>query len=265
MKNDNINIDDLFKEELGSYTEAPPPAVWEALEKRIITAPKGPVSPYRRIGYFALLLLLVASLGVSVARVLSGYASSTTGNSAVSRQPIAANQAVAPIAVNKTTGAAPAANNNNNAAPANTTRKENEAPGANSGNTTLTAANKVDPADHKHATAKKTMAGNNKPKTVATEAPQNEQVYNAATPTMPFKQSVTEANTTDKNPATPPAAPQKKEVAKTTEPVKNEIKHHVTPHFDRFEIGLKGGIEKGFNDMGATKYLLSPYVALNLL
>ena len=30
------NIDDLFKEELGVYTEAPPPMVWDALEKRLV-------------------------------------------------------------------------------------------------------------------------------------------------------------------------------------------------------------------------------------
>lgn len=265
MKNDNINIDDLFKEELGNYTEAPPPAVWDALEKRIIAVPpNGPNSPYRRIGYFALLLLLVASLGVSVARMLSGNAQPATGNTATSTQPIAANQGPAPAATSKTAGDAPAIKEDNNTAPANTAEQANGTPGAGSGQATLTAANNVTPSDHKHAAAKKTNTGRNNPKTGATEAEQNELVYNAA-PATPLKPSVAaQTNTTDKNPATPPAAAQKKEVAKTIAPVNNVIKHHVTPHFDRFEIGIKGGIEKGFSDAGATKYLVSPYIALNL-
>ena len=35
MKSDFNNIDDLFKESLGRYTEAPPPDVWDALERRL--------------------------------------------------------------------------------------------------------------------------------------------------------------------------------------------------------------------------------------
>jgi len=35
MENHRKNIDDLFKGKLGSYTEVPPPAVWDALEKRL--------------------------------------------------------------------------------------------------------------------------------------------------------------------------------------------------------------------------------------
>ena len=35
MEEHNKHIDDLFKKGLGSYAEAPPPAVWDALEKRL--------------------------------------------------------------------------------------------------------------------------------------------------------------------------------------------------------------------------------------
>src|SRR6185312_15516017 len=71
MRKEGKNIDDFFKEELGNYTETPPPAAWDALEKKLATAPPGGSrNIYRRLGYFALLLLIV-SLSVSDAHKIS--------------------------------------------------------------------------------------------------------------------------------------------------------------------------------------------------
>lgn len=58
MSQTNRHIDELFREELGSYTELPAPAVWASLETRLDGHYKKPVS-YRWIWY-ALLALLTA-------------------------------------------------------------------------------------------------------------------------------------------------------------------------------------------------------------
>jgi len=59
-------IDDLFKHELGSYSETPPPAVWDALEKRLDPS-RNPRGLYTKLGYVALLGILVV-LSIVVAR-----------------------------------------------------------------------------------------------------------------------------------------------------------------------------------------------------
>ena len=60
------HIDDLFKDELGSYTETPPPAVWDSLEKRLDNN-SNKKSPF--VGWFVALLIVcgVALLSVSIA------------------------------------------------------------------------------------------------------------------------------------------------------------------------------------------------------
>jgi len=64
MKNNETSIDDLFKSELGSYTEAPPPAAWDLLERKL-EHKKNPGASYTRYGFVALAsLLLVVSIPV---------------------------------------------------------------------------------------------------------------------------------------------------------------------------------------------------------
>ena len=65
------NIDNLFKEELGGYTETPPPAAWDALERRLDGARKKRVFPYRWLWYFSIVSFIVL-LGASIGWKLSG-------------------------------------------------------------------------------------------------------------------------------------------------------------------------------------------------
>ncbi len=67
------NIDNLFKEELGGYTEAPPPAVWDALEKRLQDENKRRVYPYRWMWYFGIVSFIVL-LGSSIAWMMANNA-----------------------------------------------------------------------------------------------------------------------------------------------------------------------------------------------
>lgn len=65
MENNFKNIDDLFKEELGGYTEAPPPPVWQALEKRLDDDRKRRLFPFRWY-WFISLISFVVLFGASV-------------------------------------------------------------------------------------------------------------------------------------------------------------------------------------------------------
>ncbi len=78
MKNSEKNIDDLFREELGGYTETPPPALWDALEKKLDATP-APVArlPYHWLAYLAVLLITVGTSFYLYTRHMSG---NNTGN-----------------------------------------------------------------------------------------------------------------------------------------------------------------------------------------
>ena len=71
MEENSKKIDDLFKEELGSYTETPPPAVWGRLEKRLGAVPPPPGRSYRWLSYFGM-ISVVLLLSVTVAWQISG-------------------------------------------------------------------------------------------------------------------------------------------------------------------------------------------------
>ncbi|RYZ54517.1 MAG: hypothetical protein EOP49_05025, partial [Sphingobacteriales bacterium] len=63
MEDQRKHIDDLFREGLGDYNEAPPASVWSALEQRL-PAPEAPaVSAPRQDLRWLWLLLLLALLG----------------------------------------------------------------------------------------------------------------------------------------------------------------------------------------------------------
>lgn len=73
MKNSEKNIDDFFREELGGYTETPPPALWDALEKKLVATP-APASrlPYHWLAYLAVLLITVGTSFYLYSRHTSG-------------------------------------------------------------------------------------------------------------------------------------------------------------------------------------------------
>ncbi len=59
MDSFNNNIDNLFKDALGEYAETPPPAVWEALEKRLDDKKKRAAFPYRWLWYIGSVLMFI--------------------------------------------------------------------------------------------------------------------------------------------------------------------------------------------------------------
>ncbi|MES2703464.1 MAG: hypothetical protein V4649_12545 [Bacteroidota bacterium] len=81
-------IDDLFKEELGGYTEVPPPPAWAALERRLDQERKRRAFPYRWF-WFITVVAFVAITGSSIAwkmaddkQMIAGNGA-RTGNSAI--------------------------------------------------------------------------------------------------------------------------------------------------------------------------------------
>ena len=89
--NDNKHIDDFFKEELGNYSETPPPAAWEALQKKLVQ-PKAPGLSYRWYSYFAVLASAVVVI-VMLAKFMQNAPVTTTPQIA------AAAQTAKPVAV----------------------------------------------------------------------------------------------------------------------------------------------------------------------
>ncbi len=57
---------------------------------------------------------------------------------------------------------------------------------------------------------------------------------------------------------------QKKEVAKTKAAKKDKIATAAKPLFNRIELGMKAGYERGTNSNAASKYVISPYLQYNL-
>ena len=76
MEKNRENIDHLFKQELGSYTETPPAAVWEALEKRLGETRRKRAFPYMRLWYISLVSVIVL-LGAAMAWYMAGSARNT--------------------------------------------------------------------------------------------------------------------------------------------------------------------------------------------
>jgi|GEM_PF-2828928 len=134
MSRHDKHIDDLFKDELGSYTETPPPAVWDSLEKRLDDN-GNKKSPF--VGWFVSLLIVcgVALLSISIASKTSILvskkevavtkeqpATAIRGNSRIvtkDEQPIVENTTVAATAV-RTAHTKPIAAQKTESIPANT-------------------------------------------------------------------------------------------------------------------------------------------------
>jgi|GEM_PF-4997465 len=93
MDERKIHIDEFFDRQMGDHTEAPPPAVWDALEKRLDEKPgkKRPVAIWWLWGIGGLIL-------ISATAILAGYLYKDTGTIALERsatKPKVAQQVIA--------------------------------------------------------------------------------------------------------------------------------------------------------------------------
>jgi len=295
LKNYRKHIDTFFREKLGSYSETPPPEVWDDLEKRLDGLTTGaPTAPYRWLWHVAIISVLLF-LGVSVARKTANKATNTdlamnsksasaagstpttpntNQNSNITSSKIrsAANENA--TAKNDGPGAMNKAETTNNNMPGNDEKATNgiasSSTGSNRKNTSgqRTVANKQHPASSK-TTGQPIASGNNtynsKPaNTSAKHGPAaDESSDNShAAPVTP------NAAAEDKNtiPPAAAAATQKKQQlvnAKTNVAEKATAKHSPIG-FNRFEAGVKVGYEGGYTDGAASKAVISPYLQYNM-
>jgi len=298
MEKQQTHIDDFFKDELGSYTEAPPPAAWDALQKKLtIYPPQPPRLAYHWLGYSAMCVLIL-SLGLSLARKVNVDAdflnsSSTQKNTTIISQPVAANALATNIPSTTNT---PSTNNTlSTSAPAQLSQNDNSTtttgtPAKNTGNnpaktrqpiaTENNQSNTSTSSNHdgKHNKGSKLLAANHSKNRKPGNATQN--IILAATYEPATKSSGKPSNENDNvainNTIIPQADKSKKEDNKTTTQKEDKKqqpadekqtppKHKNKPSFNRFEAGVKGGFETSA-DGGNTahKYLGSVYLQYNL-
>jgi len=122
MGQEKKHIDNLFKDELGSYAETPPPMAWDALEKRLDKLPPKSAGWNPRPAISLAVLSAVLILSVSVARK---YYLSTTGRqiAEISKTVAGSQPATAPIHEGAAAKASEAAPTQRTQTPANKNRE----------------------------------------------------------------------------------------------------------------------------------------------
>ncbi len=263
------NIDDLFREELGGYTEAPPPAAWEALDKKLGTIPpRNSRYRYRYAGYLAALLLIAF---VTIPGLMN---SSSTGsvNDIIAGNTNAPAQESAPVAatLNHETTATTneeAAVPGENKAPqyeASHTSPDNEPIPAVHGNGKHRVAvrQNVNTQDINHST-NPDVAINTSSKNSVNGPKSDDNEEDEAVSARSIK-SVKAVNSSAMKPET--ANPKKEALtAQITAQEEEKIQQaHRKPSFNRIEFGVKLGYEKGFNNDAATKGVFTPYIQYNI-
>lgn len=284
---DNKNIDDLFREELGDYTEAPPPAVWSRLEGRLGSAPaRKPRPSYRWLGYFGMLSVMLL-LSVSIAWRMKGNSDSEnkrvasnenevagriSGNPAVA----AKNKVNAPTgqegtihggAINKSGGddANTSQQNISISRKTNGTNESKKQPGK-----TIKTNNKAQsilPGTLHQLGSKSASAKNGKRSNAEQE--EDDDTYNSSALAQldkgtPAAKKQDEGDKKQKDEIT--AQIKKEATSKTTTGLtkNNLVTHTPKPAFNRWEAGIKAGYETGFDNDAAKKIVVSPYIQFKI-
>ena len=276
MKSFRKHIDDFFREKLGSYTETPPPDVWDALDKRLDTlvphvkAPGTGPGGYHWLWHFAMVSTILV-VGVSLTKKLR--TSPAAQQAVVSEQVAAQPQQAIPVAVATAAQTPQSANNateTTNGQPENNNIKpetSGKSVAVQAGKTTMYQAKgttqQVRPGKHQTKQVPATIGG----KTAAGEyvpqafAANSNEVVQAAQGKLDNTDEVV-AKQTKKDELKP--EPAKKEILPIKKPEIEEKPKSKKPSFNRFEAGVKGGYETGFTNDAASKVTLSPYVQFNI-
>lgn len=299
MEKNRKNIDDLFKKELGNYTETPPPAVWDALEKRLDSTSPKPRTPYTWFGYFAMVSCLIL-VSVFVARnipgnpnpakdvAINGNTTATKGheqydnnkNSLHGNKPLnntepakdnSTNQIAADLdnrSQNKIEDNKNNPTHNSLSEPAATTTN-NQRPVIGSNNKThsnLTTANNKKGRHHNSTLVNDPLKTKQHEAIADAGIQHTENIYNsgAAISNGPSNKI------TDKDETQAPNAPTNNNPTDNSTQKTNNNTHNPPPpppphkKFPRFEAGIKGGYESGFDNDASKKLLASPYLQYNI-
>ena len=283
------NIDNLFEEGLGGYTEAPPPAAWGALEKKLEIIPPAGVRPVYRWRWFIALigLLLISIPGI---KFLSAPPAGTETESAVTtieekptNDVMSDTRLLSDATLNETRHATEnvplsnrynTGNNGNHNIPANCTKQD--PPGKPSHILTGTPIAKVDHRDKKHRIHAdknynpiKNAISISGSTAVTNEEKQTELHHTALSNPAPAEEQ--EEDNTDPDTRQFAAKPKEDENSKKEEkqPITKNDQHTITPKrakakFNKWEGGVKIGYECGFDNDAAKKIVVSPYIQFNL-
>lgn len=299
MKHTQKHIDDLFKEKLGGYSEVPPADAWDDLDKKLDTlVPHVPVSPYRWIGHAAM-VSVIAVLSVSL---IQKFVGKTDGNNEIVKEQTInkLDAANATLETNNTTTsisgtnvpsieAAGEDNNGNNQdangnAPALAAAESEEQATGNKGasntNNSKSKSNNNGGKQPNYAPYNNGLANtggkvSNPAQLNSYNGSVNENKIepkgenknrNAIENQFGAQNAETELLATKPWPSAAKTEPTKQPIAiKTPEVKKAEAKKpHQKPDFARWEAGVKGGYERGFNNIAATKYVIAPYLQYNI-
>lgn len=292
MDNNMKNLDELFKDGLGDYTETPPPTAWGALEKKLDAAPpKGGLITYRKL--MLLMLAGVLLLSIPMFKMLPGQldngneATETVAAASDNNIPTTPYKAESTVAgdLPENTRDANAANNNDEQNATGNKYTDIHKEQHNSGETPHEAERTGKP--HGHAIAmNRTGFTNGEPtnepaktnlRRTALQAKTNEedekgeasQNYHSDL-SKPAPVEATKDNEAEVNePEAPPAKPATEIVNTATgnKEDKNTAAKKIKapkPKYNKWEAGVKAGYERGFDNDAAKKIVISPYLQYNV-
>jgi len=295
-------IDDLFREKLGAYSEVPPADAWTDLDKKLDTlVPHVPSSPFRWLGHIGM-VSVIAVLSVSLIHKFSGESKNesnivkeqtvnkletTNSNNTVDNSIAGASEvqvpgvdantdnsdlntgnSVAGEAADVNTASQVASNNNS----VNTTGNG----GHSSKNPTTVSKYRQDHVASVGGAHK--VAGANGVIENVVPGNASENIYNSSSNNNSAEINTKGDNKNDNG----------NQEVKTNSKIKSEAPKKVTPplvsnksiqapaekkiapkerkpiDFARWEAGVKGGYERGFDNIAARKFVIAPYLQYNL-
>jgi hypothetical protein len=291
VSNNKKHIDDLFREKLGTYSEVPPAEAWGDLDKKLDTlVPHIPSSPFRWLGHVGI-VSVIAVLSVSLVQKFMGK--KNVENNSVNEQVVnKLDNVTSNIAINNsTTNVAAVAVPDMAMANDESDNKNNSKAGVamgvahnrDNGNYTETAGEEyvegvtrisreqayAGSNDNAMPTNAGHIAGGAGSSYNGNNGPNNGDHNNVSTGLV--SQYKTNGNQQIINNSTDLAQGSKRAVAPVPGNPKltgmmsaASAKTHQGPDFNRWEAGVKGGYERGFDNNGATKFVIAPYLQYNL-
>ncbi|MCD6012278.1 MAG: hypothetical protein K0Q79_2140 [Flavipsychrobacter sp.] len=260
------NLDDLFEEGLGNYTETPPPAAWSAFEKKLGAVPhRGSRFSYRR-----LLLLAVAGLfviSIPAMKFLPVFNSVGDNGSATIATNIVDNTTGSNRSISEPATTNTAGNNTIDQSAPNDSDDEHNERSVNKTIAQNAKTNKSIPNRNNNALASKNANGH------ITNTEDNESEENItyrSNLSKPAPVDEPAENKQDNNNNELAAKPKEETAPAKAEqkPVVNVAEKNVPkppkPKYNKWEAGVKAGYELGFDNNAAKKLVVSPYIQYNI-
>lgn len=280
------NIDDLFKDALGDYAETPPPAAWSALDKKLdaVKTP-GAFGGNKKIWLVGLIgLLLFSSLPFMKQFAGSfGLSGNSNATALVNETTNVTPQPVGVTTVDKNSNNAPQTNSTQ-PNPTDENATDETKPDHKSSIEFKAKENKNIPNRKNNATyansnlprvrtGTKTSEKNTNNVSVTDDETADDKQSNKALPIVynssssnpaPADEADANDNSADKKAVPAKTETSKKTTAAVTVANKNNQNKKPKVKYNRFELGIKAGYERGFDNDAAKKLVVSPYIQLNI-